>query len=104
MTNLKRYDLGSAADINWYESSTGNVCDAPEVVAIIETIQAEVAAKDERIERLLVDLERADKRIVELLQLNQAIVRQGVNVAEQRASLTKFADGDDAKLRMREVA
>jgi len=59
MTNLRRYNLGSATDIHWYEALTGNVCDAPEALAIIEALQAEVAAKDARIERLLAELEAA---------------------------------------------
>lgn len=36
----------------------------------------ELAAKDGRIDRLLTDLEHADKRIVDLLQLNQSLERQ----------------------------
>jgi len=80
MTNLRRYNLGSAASIHVYDSPTGNTCDAREALAIIEALQAEVAAKDTRIERLLADLARGDKRIVELLHLSQSLERRLVNM------------------------
>jgi len=87
MTNLRRFYLSSETDINEHDYPTGNVCDAPEALAIIEALRAEgadltedlrnaeavvrelvsqVAAKNKIVDDLYADVQRGVKVIVEL--------------------------------------